>query len=195
MTQTSPLPSPTRSDGRRSVQRIVEAAATVWAANAGASLQEIADAAGVNRATLYRHFPTREALFDAVAPSAFAEVHRHLGALPTDGPALEVLVSLIEPFVGLGNRYAFVLTHATPEVQGQAVSVALSRSVEEFIVRGQRRGEIDPQYHPAYVAGLFSSVVKNAVLLVSRGVLASDAAIQQAERAFVKAMEVRDDNA
>ena len=111
----------------------MEAATSVWAVNPDAPLQEVAKAAGVDRATLYRHFPTRAALFQTVAPPAFDEIGGLLVDLPTEGPALPVLTSLIEPFIGLGNRYAFVVTHATAATQDRAVDVALSESLEALI--------------------------------------------------------------
>ncbi|MCS3876508.1 AcrR family transcriptional regulator [Gordonia amarae] len=188
------LPNPSRSDGRRNVQRIMEAATSVWAVNPDAPLQEVAKAAGVDRATLYRHFPTRAALFQTVAPPAFDEIGGLLVDLPTEGPALPVLTSLIEPFIGLGNRYAFVVTHATAATQDRAVDVALSESLEALIIRAQQQREIDPGYHPAYVAGMYTSVIKNAVILVARGILDPETGIAQAQRAFTKAMEVTDDD-
>ena len=56
-----------RADALRNRARIVETARDVFAARgADASLEEIARAAGVGIGTLYRHFPTREALVEAV---------------------------------------------------------------------------------------------------------------------------------
>jgi AcrR family transcriptional regulator len=56
-----------RADGARNRQRLVEAAKAVFAEkSAGASLEEIARAADVGIGTLYRHFPTRDALIEAV---------------------------------------------------------------------------------------------------------------------------------
>lgn len=156
-------------------------------------LQEVAKAAGVDRATLYRHFPTRAALFQTVAPPAFDEI----GGLRRPahrGTRLAGAHSLIEPFIGLGNRYAFVVTHATAATQDRAVDVALSESLEALIIRAQQQREIDPGYHPAYVAGMYTSVIKNAVILVARGILDPETGIAQAQRAFTKAMEVTDDD-
>jgi AcrR family transcriptional regulator len=55
-----------RADAQRSVDAIVDAAREVLAADPAASAQSIIDRAGVHRATFYRHFPSREALADAV---------------------------------------------------------------------------------------------------------------------------------
>lgn len=58
---------PLRADARRNRERLLEAAGGAFARDgADASLEEIARQAGVAIGTLYRHFPTREALFVAV---------------------------------------------------------------------------------------------------------------------------------
>jgi AcrR family transcriptional regulator len=56
-----------RVDAVRNRERVLEAAKTVFSAGGpDASLEAVARAAGVGIGTLYRHFPTREALFEAV---------------------------------------------------------------------------------------------------------------------------------
>jgi AcrR family transcriptional regulator len=56
-----------RADSVRNRERVLEAAKAVFSAGgAEASLEAVARAAGVGIGTLYRHFPTREALFEAV---------------------------------------------------------------------------------------------------------------------------------
>jgi AcrR family transcriptional regulator len=58
---------PLRADARRNRQRILDAARDAFAeAGRGVPLDEIATRAGVGPGTVYRHFPTKEALFQAV---------------------------------------------------------------------------------------------------------------------------------
>src|ERR671930_145288 len=56
-----------RADAVRNRERVLEAAKVVFSAGGPeASLEAVAKRAGVGIGTLYRHFPTREALFEAV---------------------------------------------------------------------------------------------------------------------------------
>lgn len=54
-----------RSDAIANEQRIIDAAVSVFARDPYASMADVADAAQIGRATLYRHFPTRAQLLDA----------------------------------------------------------------------------------------------------------------------------------
>jgi AcrR family transcriptional regulator len=61
------VPRKPRVDALRNRDRLLKAAKTVLSAGGpDASLEAVARAAGVGIGTLYRHFPTREALFEAV---------------------------------------------------------------------------------------------------------------------------------
>jgi AcrR family transcriptional regulator len=58
---------PLRADARRNRARVLEAAETVFATKGtGAPTEEVARAAGVGVGTVFRHFPTKEALLEAV---------------------------------------------------------------------------------------------------------------------------------
>jgi AcrR family transcriptional regulator len=65
-----------RADARRNRERLLEVATAAFAAADGrpVSLESIARDAGVGIGTLYRHFPNREALIEAIYRSELAEV-------------------------------------------------------------------------------------------------------------------------
>src|ERR1700741_3308927 len=67
MRQSKKITRKPRADAVRNRERVLEAAKAVFSAGgAEASLEAVARTAGVGIGTLYRHFPTREALFEAV---------------------------------------------------------------------------------------------------------------------------------
>jgi AcrR family transcriptional regulator len=70
------LVPPIRSDARRNRDKLLEAATAAFAAAEGrpVSLEAIARDAGVGIGTLYRHFPTREALVEAIYRAELADV-------------------------------------------------------------------------------------------------------------------------
>src|SRR6266540_3951440 len=81
-----------RSDAERSVARILDAAVDALASDPEASMAEVARRAGVVRATIYVHFPTREALIEAVTARAIAEATEVIAAAePERGDPAEAL--------------------------------------------------------------------------------------------------------
>ncbi|MEV0069758.1 MULTISPECIES: TetR/AcrR family transcriptional regulator [unclassified Amycolatopsis] len=95
-------PQPLRADAARNARRIVDAAYSVFAAGGvTVPMEEIAAAAGVGVATLYRRFPHKQDLVRAVLEARFDEVivpvlSRAASAAPRDGVylALEAAVGL-----------------------------------------------------------------------------------------------------
>jgi AcrR family transcriptional regulator len=67
-------PKQRRADAERNIASITEAALEALASDPDVSMAEIARRAGVVRATIYMHFPTREALLDAVMEHATGQV-------------------------------------------------------------------------------------------------------------------------
>jgi AcrR family transcriptional regulator len=73
-TREASAPKRRRADAERSISSIIDAALEALASDPNASMAEIARRAGVVRATIYMHFPTRESLLDAVMEHATALV-------------------------------------------------------------------------------------------------------------------------
>jgi AcrR family transcriptional regulator len=74
-----------RADAARNRARLIEVARAALAGDGETTMQSIARAAGVGQGTIYRHFPTREALllevyktdFDALLAAAYSLIERH----------------------------------------------------------------------------------------------------------------------
>ncbi|MBO0651336.1 TetR/AcrR family transcriptional regulator [Streptomyces triculaminicus] len=83
---------PLRADARRNREKILTAAVRVFASEGlDAHLERIAKEAGVGSATLYRNFPTREALVEAVYRNEVAQLCDAAPALLAAKPPLEAL--------------------------------------------------------------------------------------------------------
>ena len=98
-----------RADAARNVHRIVAVAARLLGDDPGAGMADVAAAAEVSRATVYRHFPTREALIAAIHAQAFELAQQTLQDAALDqGSATDALRRLIPAWLALVERYAFV---------------------------------------------------------------------------------------
>jgi AcrR family transcriptional regulator len=85
-----------RADAERSIVAITNAALEALASDPEASMAAIARRAGVVRATIYMHFPTREALLDAVMEEATGRVAEAIrNAEPDRGEPREALERII----------------------------------------------------------------------------------------------------
>ena len=95
-TAEAPAPKRRRADADRSVAAILDAALEALASDPDSSMSEIARRAGVVRATIYVHFPTRETLLDAVMEYAVGQVVEAMrGAEPHRGEPAEALARVL----------------------------------------------------------------------------------------------------
>lgn len=104
---------------------ILEAGYQVLRTNSGASMAQIAEAAGVGRATLHRHFSTREDLFAALAKQAMRDLSEAVDAATKDAQSYaEGLHLALEAVVPLADRQTFLSQDAA------AYDTAVARAYE-----------------------------------------------------------------
>ena len=96
-----------RADAQRNYDRIVEVARQVFRERGyDASLDDIAKLAGVGPGTLYRHFPKRENLLDAVMQSWVDRVQETVDkALTYEGSDRDLLLNWFEQYVALISQH------------------------------------------------------------------------------------------
>ena len=92
-----------RADAQRNRERLIDAAREVFREQGyDASLDEVAKRAGVGPGTLYRHFPKRENLIDAIMQSWVDRVDEAADkALAQEGPPRDLLLFWFEQYVAL----------------------------------------------------------------------------------------------
>jgi AcrR family transcriptional regulator len=88
-----------RSDAQRNRDEILAAAVVAFTRDANASLEGIARAAGVGIGTLYRHYPTREALFEAAYRKEIEKLCRTAPALLEKHPPDVALARFLDRFI------------------------------------------------------------------------------------------------
>jgi AcrR family transcriptional regulator len=138
-----------RADSVRNRQLVLEAAKAVFAtAGPAGSLEAVARQAGVGIGTLYRHFPTRQALFEAVYRREVEQLVDLAEQLATDLPPLEALrhwmhanVEFVATKKGMVAALA-VAVHATSHLTvysmdrlGRALAALLQRAVAVGVIR------------------------------------------------------------
>jgi TetR/AcrR family transcriptional regulator, mexCD-oprJ operon repressor len=158
---TAARPRARRADAERSVARIEDAAIDALASDPEVSLAEIARRAGVVRATIYVHFPTREALIEAVTDRAIAEATEAMAAAePERGDAADALRRvLVAAWRALGRFHALVAINTRlPANELRRRHEPLLAVLEPLIERGQRdgtfRSAVPPGWHISMILAL-----------------------------------------
>lgn len=164
--QVSALAGPRRSDAFASITSILTAARTEFARDgASATLSQIAAAAGVADATLYRHFPNRQALVAAVYENIFdAEVKPAILALADAPPEafIDVLTLLEDVMFAQRPLIASLDDLATLTVQ----LILRDRDLlEEFVARAQQRGHLRADLTGEEVATFVAMVTTASVAM------------------------------
>ena len=141
-----------RSDALKNRERLIEAAKEVLGAGGpNASLEAVARRASVGIGTLYRHFPTREALFQAVYRHEIEQLIRLAGDLEHAGDTVQALrawahayVELVATKRGLLGALAVALTEASKAMYAE-LSVRLKEAVTVLLARAIMAGELKPE--------------------------------------------------
>jgi AcrR family transcriptional regulator len=150
-----------RSDAERSVARILDAAVDALASDPEASMAEIARRAGVVRATIYVHFPTRESLLETVTERAIAEVTQAMAAAEPDrgDPADALQRVLARAWHELGRFHALVAINTRrPQAELHRLHRPVLALLQPLIERGQRAGafrsDVPAAWHLAMLLAL-----------------------------------------
>lgn len=146
---TAPTPArPMRADARRNHDRLLGEARTIFAAQGtDASLEDIARKAGVGIGTLYRHFPTRQALMNAVfqeALTALLDRSRELAHADQPCTALVTWLGAIITHAGEYRGLAQALMSASGDETSALTSchVPLRQAGARLLARAQTSGSV-----------------------------------------------------
>jgi AcrR family transcriptional regulator len=148
--EPAPDPAPRRErrlDARRNLEAIIDGARRTFSADPGASMQQVAEAAGLHRATVHRHFASRDDLLLALRHRAYDEllaVLRDARLDEDDAPA--ALARATRGFVDQAERWQ--LSRYAPTLEETPVTDEMGRLLDGLFARGQREGTIRDDLPP-----------------------------------------------
>jgi AcrR family transcriptional regulator len=154
------LSRPLRADARRNRARLLEVADRVFTEQGvGASTEEVARAAGVGIGTVFRHFPTKEALLEAVLAERLGRLAAEAEGLvddPDPAAALDRFIVLVVGHSRVKNAYGDALAaggHDLSAVKADAGG-RLRAALTTLLARAQQAGAVRTELEPADLMAL-----------------------------------------
>jgi len=170
--ENSPVPPvrKTRADAQRNRERILEMAKDAFVRDgAGASLDEIARQAGIGPGTLYRHFPTRGALIEAVFHNEVEKLAAAERRFAATMPPLEALRAWMLLFIDHVSGKMLIIPAMDTVAGGSLRLIEGSRSlihtafvtaVQRAIASGDLRSDTEPGDFVRALVGVFHSTAQ-----------------------------------
>ncbi len=156
MTLTSPTPRKPRADAQRNRERILTVARDAFTqSGAQVSLDDIAKQAGVGAGTLYRHFPTREALLEAVYRTEVEKLAAAEKEFARTMPPIEALRAWMLLFVDyiaakqiIAPALNTLLGEACAACTFEASGGLIMNAINALVTRAIQHGDIRPDLEP-----------------------------------------------
>jgi AcrR family transcriptional regulator len=176
----APAPRRRRADAERSVAAILDAGLEALASDPDSSMSEIARRAGVVRATVYVHFPTRTDLLDAVMEHATAQVVEAMrGAEPHRGEPAEALERVLRATWRQLAQFHGLLALNAARLSVEELHrrhVPMLDQIEPLIERGQKEGVFRSDLPVAWHLAVVRAIVHTASAAIQGGRIAESEA-------------------
>jgi len=143
---------------------IIEASFVLFSHNIGASLSEVAERAGVGRATLHRYFANRDELLRALALLAIEEMDAAADAASADAKSYgEALREMLYALIPLGDRHGFL---AREPLEADPVLAKeferLNQEMNELVEAAKGEGLFDAAIPTSWISQVFDSLLFTA---------------------------------
>jgi AcrR family transcriptional regulator len=169
-----------RADAERSVAAVLDAALEALASDPDSSMSEIARRAGVVRATIYVHFPTRTALLDSVMDYAVGQVVEAMkGAEPDRGEPVEALERVLRATWRQLAQFHGLLALNTARLSAEELHrrhLPMLDQLEPLIERGQKDGVFRRDLPVTWHLAVLRAIVHTASREIQGGRLAESEA-------------------
>ncbi len=158
---------------------LFDAACQLFTQGEPPSLADIATTAGVGRATLHRHFSTREIFISEMALWALAALEKAGNAATRGAKSYEqAFWNIIEALIPLGDKYHFLITES-PVQNHPKIKKAMDKSnrdMIDLIARLQKDGVLDSRFSPTWINAVIDALIYTAWEQIRAGDLAPNTA-------------------
>jgi AcrR family transcriptional regulator len=167
-----------RVDARRNLEAIIEAAVPLLCEHPRASMQQIAAAAGLHRATVHRHFPSRDDLLEELRQRAFTASSEALAAVraePSEDPG-ETLLRATRALLQVGDRFRLnrYTTWRSADTDGPAEQIGAG--LVELVAAAQAAGAVRKDLPTEQLVAAFGGLVWAVLPQIADGQLTIDSA-------------------
>lgn len=152
------------------MRAIIDAAIVLLAAEPEASMERVATAAGVGRATVYRHFASREHLVRAILDQALQDARDAvIGSRPDDGSPVEALKRAVQAILKVADRYRLVRQIPRDDLELRQRAEEVGAPLIAIVGRGQRSGDFRPDLQPRWCAAALGALIQAVTVALIDG--------------------------
>lgn len=170
----------------QSENAIIEAGIRTLISNPAASMSDIAAAAGVGRATLYRHFDSKEVLIQHLAVICLREINSATESIShlKGCSALEATIDAVMP---IADRFRFLTSLWGMFFESEKVNQIIEmqhKEIYEMVNDAKRKGEINESLPTKWIASIFDGTLAVAWELLESGDVTPNEAAEYAKQTF-----------
>jgi TetR/AcrR family transcriptional regulator, mexCD-oprJ operon repressor len=176
----------------RTATAILDAAAHALSEHGGrTSMADVAAAAGVSRATLYRYYPDRDALLDALASQALADAAARLADAGLErAPVEQAIERIVRALTAVGDRYAALVREQVEGDPGE-IERLIAAPMRAVFARGIESGVLRQDLAADVLLELFGGALVAALKLTQHGQLGLEEATAAAASVFLNGARAR----
>ncbi|MCG8590687.1 MAG: TetR family transcriptional regulator [Proteobacteria bacterium] len=164
---------------------ILAAALELFAENPGTSLAAVAARAGVGRATLHRHFASRDELIRELALAALDATDAAVAGLEEEPDPQLALEQMFERLVPLADRFHFLARLPVQDPEIDRRYAAQIEGLATLVARLRERGVVDASVPDAWMVRVADSLIWDAWSAVAEGSIPARDATALAVRTFL----------
>ncbi|MEU7886958.1 helix-turn-helix domain-containing protein [Microbispora bryophytorum] len=156
---------PLRADSERTVRTILEAAERVFAANPAATMEQVAQAAGVARTTVHRRFATREALLEELTGWAARQFAEAVASAHADStPPLVALYQVTANVLRVKTDWWFAMSRTGDRAHPEAARVhaEVRDDCERLLRRAREAGVLRPDADLGWTRRVYYALIHEA---------------------------------